>query len=93
MSDHYTTKVFTPFGNGYVAEDHGLANLGYEPKTKRSMGKWVAVVGILLFGATAAGAVAASQRSHPSIPKLWLQPKPAVLMNLADIGRVEPNLF
>ena len=63
-----------------------------EPKTN-SAAKWVAVVGILLLGATTAGAVRASQRSQPSVPKLWLQPKPAMLMNLADVGRVEPNLF
>ena len=93
MRHYHTTEVFTPFGSGFVAEAHGPGNLGYEPKTKSSGTKWVAVVGILLFGATTAGAVAASQRSQPSIPKLWLQPKPAMLMNLADVGRVEPNLF
>ena len=48
---------------------------------------------ILLLGATTAGAVAASQRRQPSIPNLWLQPKPAMLMNLADVGRTEQNLF
>ena len=93
MRQHHTTEVFTPFGSGYVAEAHGSGNLGHEPKTKGSGTKWVVVVGILLFGATTAGTVAASQRSQPSIPRLWLQPKPAILMNLADVGRVEPNLF
>src|SRR4051794_41173347 len=93
MRHYHTTEVFTPFGSGYVAEAHGSGNLGYEPKTKGSATKWVAVVGILLFGATTAGAVVASQRSQPSIPRLWLQPKPAILMNLADVGCVEPNLF
>ena len=93
MRGHHTTEVFTPFGSGYVPEAHGSGNLGYEPKTKRSGTKWVAVLGVLLLGATAAGAVTASQRSQPSIPKLWLQPKPAILLNLADVGRVEPNLF
>ena len=93
MRHDHTPEMFTPFGGGYVAEAHGSGNLGYEPKTKSSGAKWVAVVGILLLGATAAGAVAASQRSQPSIPRLWLQPKPAILMNLADVGRVEPNLF
>jgi hypothetical protein len=58
-----------------------------------SAAKWGAVVDVLLLGATTAGAVAASQRSLPSIPKLWLQPSPAILMNLADVGRAEPNLF
>jgi hypothetical protein len=93
MRQHHTTEVFSPFGGGYVAEAHGSGNLGFEPKTKSSGAKWVVVVGILLLGATTAGAVAASQRSQPSIPKLWLQPKPAMLMNLADIGRNAPNLF
>jgi hypothetical protein len=92
MRHDQTTEVFTPFGSGYVAEAHGSGNLGYEPKTSSGT-KWVAVIGILLLGATTAGAVAASQRSQPSIPRLWLQPKPAILMNLADVGRVEPNLF
>ena len=93
MRHDHTTEVFTLFGSGYVAEAHGSGNLGYEPKTKSSGTKWVVVVGILLFGATTVAAVAASQRSQPSIPRLWLQPKPAILMNLADVGRVEPNLF
>jgi hypothetical protein len=93
MRHHHTTEVFSPFGNGYVAEAHGSGNLGYEPKTKRSATKWVAVLGVLLLGATTAGAVAASQRNQPSIPKLWLQPKPSILMNLAEIGCFEPNLF
>jgi len=93
MRQHHTTEVFTPFGSGYVAEAHGSGNLGHESKTKSSGTKWAVVIGILLFGATTAGAVAASQRSQPSIPRLWLQPKPAILMNLADVGRVEPNLF
>ena len=93
MQHHQTTEVFTPFGSGYVAETHGAANLGYEPKTTRSGTKWIVVVGILLLGATTAGAVVTSQRSQPSVPKLWLQPKPAALLNLADVGRVEPNLF
>ena len=60
---------------------------------QRSAAKWVAVVGVLMLGATTAGAVAAAQRSHPAVPKLWLQPMPAILMNLADVGRVEQNLF
>jgi hypothetical protein len=89
----HSTQVFSMFGAGYVAEAHGSASLGFEPTTRRSTAKWVAVVGTLLLGATTAGAVAASQRSHPSIPKLWLQPKPAFLVNLADVGSVEPNLF
>jgi len=93
MRQHHTTEVFSPFGTGYVAEAHGSGNLGDEPNTQSSGSKWVAVVGILLLGATTAGAVAASQRIQPSIPKLWLQPKPAMLMNLADVGRVEQNLF
>jgi len=93
MRHDHTTEVFTPFGSGCVAEAHGSANLGFEAKTNLSAAKWVAVVGILLLGATTAGAVAASQRTHPSIPKLWLQPKPAILMNLADVGRVVPNVF
>ena len=88
----HTTQVFAPFGTGYVVEAHGSGNLGYEPRTQRSV-KWVVVVGILMLGATTAGAVAAAQRSHPAVPKLWLQPMPAILMNLADVGRVEQNLF
>jgi hypothetical protein len=93
MRHHSTTKVFTPFGSGYVAEAHGSGNLGYEPKAKRSTAKWIAVVGVLLLGATTAGAVTAAKRSQPSAPKLWLQPSPAILKNLADIARVETNLF
>jgi non-homologous end joining protein Ku len=30
--EHPATEVFTPFGSGYVAEAHGSAHLGYEPK-------------------------------------------------------------
>jgi len=93
MRHNHTTEVFSPFGSGDAAEAHGSGNLGDEPKAKGSRTKWVAVVGILLLGATTAGAVAASQRIQPSIPKLWLQPKPAILMNLADVGRTEQNLF
>jgi hypothetical protein len=88
----HTTKVFSPFGSGYVAEAHGSGHLAYEPKTKQSAAKWVAVLGVLLLGATTAGAVTASKRSQPAIPKLWLQPTPAIL-NLADVARVQPNLY
>jgi hypothetical protein len=90
--ERHSTEIFSPFGSGYVAEAHGSGNLGCEPKAC-SAAKWIAVVGVLLLGATTAGAVAASKQTQPSIPKLWLQPKPAMLMNLADVGRVEPNLF
>jgi len=93
MPHDHSMEMFTPFGSGYIAEAHGSGNLGYEPKAKSSGTKWIVVVGILLFGATTAGAVAASQRTQPSIPKLWLQPKPAILLNLVDLGRIEPNLF
>jgi hypothetical protein len=89
---HHTMKVFSPFGSGYVAEAHGSGNLAYEPKAKRPSAKWVAVLGVLLLGATSAGAVTASKRSQPAIPKLWLQPPPAIL-NPADVARLEPNLF
>jgi hypothetical protein len=92
MRHPHTTQVFTPFGSGYVPENHGQSRIpGYEKKA--SGAKWMVVVGALLFGATTVGAVTTARRSYPSIPKLWYQPAPSMLINLQDVARLEQSLF
>jgi hypothetical protein len=93
MRHHHTTQVFTPFGSGYVPEDHGAAHaLGFE-RTTPSGAKWVAVIAGLLIGATTTAGALTAHRSHPPIPKLWHQPAPFLLMNLPDVVRLQQSLF
>ncbi|MEI8153709.1 MAG: hypothetical protein WCG92_19265, partial [Hyphomicrobiales bacterium] len=77
----HTTQVVTPFGGGYVPEDHGS-----EPAVKEPRGRPGAKVAILLtialFGATTAAAITASNRDCAPVPKLWHQNPPSILMKL-----------
>ena len=85
----HSTQIVTPFGSGYVHEDHGLVP-GLEEPRKRSRGRIAIGLSVALFGATtAAAAIAASSRSCSSVPKLWLQTPPSILKLPGPFGSDE----
>ena len=89
----HSTQVVTPFGSGYVPEDHGRGPALDEPK-KRSKGKWAIVLTVALFGATtAAAAITASSRNCAPAPKLWQQSQPSILLKLPGSFGVEDALY
>ena len=78
----HSTQVVTPFGSGYVPEDHGRGPALDEPR-KPSRAKWAIVLTVALFGATtAAAAITASNRNCAPVPKLWQQSQPSILLKL-----------
>jgi hypothetical protein len=88
----YTTQIFTPFGGGYVHENHGLGP-ALEDATTRAGIKWPVLIGAVLIGATTtAGALTVAHRSSP-VPKLWLTNQPTILMKLPDALYFEELVF
>jgi hypothetical protein len=75
----HSTQIVSPSGTGYVHEDHGPAP-ALEEHRKRSRARIAIALTVALFGATtAAAAIAASNRSCSSVPKLWQQTPPSIL--------------
>ena len=92
----HSTQIVTPFGSGYVPEnhapDHGVAPALEEP-SKRGAGLAI-VLTVALFGATtAAAAISASKRDCASVPKLWQQNPPSILMKLPGYYGPDEALF
>jgi hypothetical protein len=92
MRTIHSTQVVTPFGSGYVPEDHGNTAALQEP-ANRSWIRLAVVMTVALFAATTAGAITASSRTCAPVPKLWLQPDPTILMKLPDVPRVEEPIY
>jgi len=71
----HNTQIVSPFGSGYVPEDHGSGRgliPALEEPTKRPGAGVAIVLTVALFGATtAAAAISASSRNCASVPKLW----------------------
>ena len=93
----HSTQIVTPFGSGYVPEDHspdhGPGAAPEEP-TKRPGARLAIVLTVALFGATtAAAAISASSRSCSSVPKLWQQNPPSILMKLPGYYGPDEALF
>ena len=89
----HNTQIVTPFGNGYVHEDHGPCLALGEP-TKRPGGRLAIVLTVALFGATtAAAAISASNRNCAAVPKLWQQTPPSLLMKLPGYYGPDEALF
>jgi hypothetical protein len=89
----HRTQIVTPFGTGYVHEDHDPVPALEEPG-KRSGTRWAIVLTIALFGATtAAAAISASNRTCASVPKLWQQTPPSLLMKLPGYYGPDEALF
>jgi hypothetical protein len=88
----HTTQIFTPFGGGYMHENHGLGPaLG--DATTRVGPKWAVLIGALLIGATTtAAALTAAHRRSP-VPKLWLTNQPTIVMKLPDAVYFEEPVF
>ena len=89
----HSTQVVTPFGSGYVPEDHGRGPALEEPR-KRSRGRLAMVLTVALFGATtAAAAITASNRNCAAVPKLWQQSQPSILLKLPGSFGFEDALY
>ena len=93
----HNTQIVTPFGSGYVPEDHGSARglvPALEEPTKRPGAGLAIVLTVALFGATtAAAAISASSRNCASVPKLWQQNPPSILMKLPGYYGPDEALF
>jgi len=92
----HSTQIVTPFGSGYVPEDHGPDHGPVpaleEPRKRR--GGLVIALTVALFGATtAAAAISASSRNCASVPKLWEQNQPSILMKLPGYYGPDEALF
>ena len=89
----HSTQVVTPFGSGYVPEDHGRGPALEEPR-KRSRGRLAMVLTVALFGATtAAAAITVSSRNCAPVPKLWQQSQPSILLKLPGSFGFEDALY
>jgi hypothetical protein len=92
----HSTQIVTPFGSGYVTEDHRLHHgpvAALEEPRKRG-GKMAIALTVALFGAsTAAAAISASSRSCTSVPKFWEQNQPSILMKLPGYYGPDDALF
>jgi len=93
----HNTQIVTPFGSGYVPEDHGSERglvPALEEPTKRPGAGLAIVLTVALFGATtAAAAISASSRNCASVPKLWQQNPPSILMKLPGSFGPDEALF
>jgi hypothetical protein len=90
----HSTQIVTPFGSGYVPEDHAL-DYGASPALPRKRGGRLAIaLTVALFGATtAAAAISASSRNCAAVPKLWQQNPPSMLMKLPGYYGLDEPLF
>ena len=89
----HRTQIVTPFGTGYVHEDHGPVPALEDP-SKRQRAWLVIVLTVALFGATtAAAAISASNRTCSPVPKLWQQTPPSLLMKLPGYYGPDELLF
>jgi hypothetical protein len=92
----HSTQIVTPFGSGYVPEDHRLnqeAAPALEQPRKQRAGLAIALT-VALFGATtAAAAISVSSRNCAPVPKLWEQNPPSILMKLPGYYGVDEDLF
>ena len=89
----HSTQIVTPFGTGYVHEDHGPGLALKEPR-KQPGARWAIVLTVALFGATTgAAAISASSRNCSPVPKLWEQNPPSILMKLPGYYGPDEALF
>ena len=89
----HSTQIVTPFGTGYVHEDHGPSSALAERKKQRGAGLAIFLT-VALFGATtAAAAISASKQNCAAVPKLWQQTPPSILMKLPGYYSTEEALF
>ncbi len=89
----HSTQIVTPFGTGYVHEDHG-PGLALAERKKRPGAGLAIFLTVALFGATtAAAAISASKQNCAAVPKLWQQAPPSILMKLPGYYGPEEALF
>jgi hypothetical protein len=89
----HSTQIVTPFGTGYVHEDHGPGTALEEPR-KQPGARLAIVLTVALFGATTAAAtISASSRNCASVPQVWQQNPPSILMKLPGYYGTDEMLF
>jgi hypothetical protein len=90
----HSTQIVTPFGSGYVPEDHRPEHGAVLDEPKKRGGRLAIALTVALFGATtAAAAISASGRNCASVPKLWEQNQPSILMKLPGYYGPDEALF
>ena len=89
----HSTQIVSPFGTGYVHEDHSPVPGLKEPRKQR--GALLAIVlTVALFGATTAAAtLSASNRNCSPAPQTWQQRQPSLLMKLPGYYGSDEALF
>ena len=88
----HTTQIFTPFGGGYMHENHGFGPaLG--DATTRPRTKWAVLIGALLIGATTTAVALTATRWSSPVPNLLLTNQPTILMKLPDAVYFEELVF
>ena len=63
----HDTQVYSPFGAGYVAEEHGARFEMNEVEKVPSRGRWALVLVAFLFCASTAGAIATSDSAKATL--------------------------
>jgi hypothetical protein len=87
-----TTQIYTPFGGGYMHENHGDGPALGDASTGVGT-RWAGLIGALLIGATTAAAALTATHRSSQVPKLWLTNQPPILMKLPDAVYFEELVF
>ena len=89
----HDTQVYSPFGGGYVAEEHGSGfSLDDGVKTS-SRGKWAIVLVALMLGATTAGAAITANSRYASVQTLSRQSLPSFQMKVPGTAWFEDAVY
>ncbi len=88
----HSTQIVTPFGTGYVHEDHGPVP-ALEEHWKRSGAQIAIALTVALFSAMTAAAIAASHQNRSSVSTFWQQNPPSILKKLPGAFGPDEMLF
>jgi hypothetical protein len=89
----HDTQVYSPFGGGYVAEEHGGGFAFDEGKKNASSGKLALVLVALLVGATTAGAAITVTRNQATEASLTRQTLPSFQMKIPGTAWFEDAVY
>ena len=88
----HSTQIVTPFGTGYVHEDHGPPPALEQPR-KQPGARIAIVLTVALFGAMTAAATSASHQNCSSVSTFWQQNPPSILKKLPGAFGPDEMLF
>ena len=89
----HDTQVYSPFGGGYVAEEHGSGFAMDESNKNSSRGKWAIVLVALLLGASTAGAAITATSRYASVQTLSRQSLPSFQMKIPGTAWFEDAVY